>query len=442
MKGVVSLGVAAIVGVVILTRLGGWESVGSVWTSLSPFARISALVRGVDASPRPASLAASGSDPSLLTAWIVNAARTTSVIYPSTQVDVQSVSPVRQGNNVYALVKSADIPSYSTVVTRPLLDTLRSRPRARTDFRNGGEPSIAIGETVHFGQDIGFRGRPCANTPATGYGYWPPGPECAVAQTTSVYFPLTPTPAASSSVMPVGGKVGLLVNGVSLFSWSDARSFNDQDVWHRTAADFEFYDVDIDSGHAARGEYHHHFYPSSLAAQLGDSETGHSPIYGFAFDGYPIHGPWTGAIVPAVSGWAKRDYDAVSSATGCGVAHARTCRLVDPRDVTMGTVPVSNPGPPTDATISTQVSNSIATVSGVFFEDYYFDRSCSSCLDEHNGHQHDAFGYHYHVTVTRAGDGTLTPSFPYTIGPTYYGELHANAALGSRPRPGSWIAGR
>ena len=134
MKGIASFGVAAIVGVALLTRLGGWDS----------------------------------ADPSLLSAWIVNTAGTTSGIYTSTPVDVQSVSRVNQNNKIYALVESSDIPSYSTVVTRPLLDMLRSRPRARTDFRDGGEPSIAVGQTVNFGQDIGFRGRSCASTPATG----------------------------------------------------------------------------------------------------------------------------------------------------------------------------------------------------------------------------------------------------------------------------------
>ena len=34
-------------------------------------------------------------------------------------------------------------------------------------------------------------------------------------------------------------------------------------------------------------------------------------------------------------------------------------------------------------------------------------------LDEHNGHEHDEFDYHYHITYT----------FPYFAGPTLYGEV-------------------
>ena len=34
-------------------------------------------------------------------------------------------------------------------------------------------------------------------------------------------------------------------------------------------------------------------------------------------------------------------------------------------------------------------------------------------LDEHNGHDHDDLGYHYHITN----------SFPYFTGPTLYGTV-------------------
>jgi len=34
-------------------------------------------------------------------------------------------------------------------------------------------------------------------------------------------------------------------------------------------------------------------------------------------------------------------------------------------------------------------------------------------LDKHNGHEHDDYGYHYHITY----------SFPYFTGPILYGEV-------------------
>ncbi|MBV1883592.1 MAG: hypothetical protein KUG82_18265 [Pseudomonadales bacterium] len=51
--------------------------------------------------------------------------------------------------------------------------------------------------------------------------------------------------------------------------------------------------------------------------------------------------------------------------------------------------------------------------------------SSAEYLDEHNGHDHDDLGYHYHITV-ESTDGS-TPKFPYIIGPTFYGELDDNA---------------
>ncbi|MEM7690851.1 MAG: hypothetical protein AAF194_00200 [Pseudomonadota bacterium] len=63
-------------------------------------------------------------------------------------------------------------------------------------------------------------------------------------------------------------------------------------------------------------------------------------------------------------------------------------------------------------------------------EDYFFaGRSASGAqLDEHNGHENgDGRGYHYHITLVMDGNGDLQPSFPFTIGPRFYGELPDNA---------------
>jgi hypothetical protein len=52
-------------------------------------------------------------------------------------------------------------------------------------------------------------------------------------------------------------------------------------------------------GHGSVSEiYHHHFYSPCLAEQAGDNFTGHSPLYAFAFDSYPIYGPYqdTGCV--------------------------------------------------------------------------------------------------------------------------------------------------
>jgi hypothetical protein len=389
---------------------------------------------GATATPGPSATPARTATPApsptsatspLLSAWLINSAGTRGAVYTTAQVNVQSVSQVTQNGEQYAVVRATGIPDYTTVMTSSLLASLRARPRASTDFRSGGGPSVSAGQSVDFGQDIGYLSSGCSSTSATGYGYWPPGPDCATAQTHVLYFPLSPAPATAGTSTGAG-KVGFFVNGVSLFNWGDAQSYNNGGVWFRTAADWEKYDMDIDHGHSARGEYHHHFYPGTLAAQLGDVGGGHSPIFAFAADGYPIRGPWVADGTLAQSGWQTRDYDTAGSATGCGTAKVRSCLLVDQTDVSRGTTAAASSGPRTDQTISTANSNTVLAVSGVFQQDYYFS-ACAACLDQYNGHDHDGIGYHYHMTVTRASDGSLTPRYPYTVGPSFYGRVHSNS---------------
>jgi len=86
-------------------------------------------------------------------------------------------------------------------------------------------------------------------------------------------------------------------------------------------------------------------------------------------------------------------------------------------------------GPPLPPTIAYDKSSSgtyVKTDIGVFYQDYYYDKTCYASnsvsnnwryLNEFNGHDHDNMGFHYHMTV----DTGMNPIFPYTIGPMYYG---------------------
>lgn len=160
--------------------------------------------------------------------------------------------------------------------------------------------------------------------------------------------------------------------------------------------------------------------------ELNDVGTDHSPIHGFAFDGYPIFGPYQALNQLAVPCWKKRDYSA-SSATGCGTANKRTCLLKNQWDISQGTVSATSAGPDTTATVSSLSSNSIPAVSGVYFEDYYYDSTCyaqgGQYLDQYNGHDHDGIGYHYHLTM----DSSKNPIFPYILGPQFYGCLPSSS---------------
>ena len=53
-------------------------------------------------------------------------------------------------------------------------------------------------------------------------------------------------------------------------------------------------------------------------------------------------------------------------------------------------------------------------------------RAVRKMVDQYNGHSLDDLGYHYHVTATQV-DGKLSPSFPYTIGDKFAGELADNS---------------
>ena len=240
---------------------------------------------------------------------------------------------------------------------------------------------------------------------------------------TAGLFPLRPLPA-SSPAATVAGAVGLWVTGTPFSNWSDGRSHLGQDVWHRLAPG-----AMGDDGSSCAGldadELTPHVYPECLALHLGDDSAQHSPLYGFAADGYPVHGPWVDLELLARSSWRRRDYSP-DSPTGCGEPGRRTCLLADPLDPTVGSVAAPAPGPDVSA-----------VPSGAFLEDYWFDIRHDDgsiwALDAFNGHAHDGSGYHYHMTRIQNPDGSFTDVFPYILGPWFRGELHPGALAVSGP---------
>ncbi|WP_198147285.1 YHYH protein [Gilvimarinus polysaccharolyticus] len=356
-------------------------------------------------------------------------------------VNVQSVSEQAVSGEVFTVVTSEGVPDYSVTITDEMLAQLNNRPRAATDFA-AGEAVINVGDTVGFGQDIGYNSNSNCGMNA-GFGYWPPGPECPSQATREGYFTQSPQKAEDTCANGLG-KVGLWVNGSSVYNWGDGMSYNNEGAWQNLAPIAEQYDVDVCGGHAAMGDYHHHFYSTCLADMVGDKADGHSPLYGYAADGYPIYGPWQAEGELAASAWAVRDYSA-DSATGCSDG-TRSCTLVDPFDVSLGTEFVAS-GPSFDDVVSTLSGNQLTAYNGYYYEDYYWDSSLTeqggAYLDQYNGHTDEQRGYHYHITVSEQ-DGQLTPSFPYIIGTRFAGELPDNSlaqcstgAAPSGPPPGA-----
>lgn len=136
----------------------------------------------------------------------------------------------------------------------------------------------------------------------------PPAPSARKTPPTTPTSPQDP----KNQKRPVGAMQGFWVNGTSIFQWSDGQSVDS--TWHTLAPVDEMYDVDICGGHAASGNYHHHFYSVCLAELVGDTGDSHSPIYGYTADSYPVYGPWEDGGVLAISSWVTRDYD---NASGC-----------------------------------------------------------------------------------------------------------------------------
>ncbi len=367
----------------------------------------------------------------LLEAWVLNdgSERSRYIIESDSNngvlVNVQSV----QDNGSSVRVSASGIPDYLVEITQAQVDWLNSRPRANSDFASG-RTTVRAGSTIVFGQDIGYNSSSRECTVGEGYGYWPPGPGCPTDQGKVIDFPVQPAPA-SDDCETGAGAVGYYVNGTSVYNWTDAQTYLNEGVWQTLAPVAEVYDVDICGGHAANGDYHHHFYSECLAELVGDTGNGHSPIYGFAADGYPIYGPWEANGELARSSWAARDYDSPQSDTGCGSAGVRSCLLVDQYDPGAGTVAASSNGPTTSGSFTSLSNNTFDTPTGFFFEDWYWDSNLAqqggAWLDQYNGHSDSERGYHYHVTIEFV-DGVATPSFPYSVGPRYAGELQDNAS--------------
>jgi len=379
----------------------------------------------------------------LLTEWIVNTSGELSAFLLNSQgsagiaVNVQSVTEESVNGASFARVQTEGIPNYVVTFTQEQVDALNARPRADLQQQNSqdfvsepGATTASAGDVVGFGGNIGYRSFSgdvaCGN--GAGYGYWPPGPTCPDDQAKDGYFPLEPVDSSADCEIGAAAS-GYAVNGVSIYSWFDGQSYNNEGVWQSLAPFAEVYDVDVCGGHAANGDYHHHFYSDCWGEVAGEDKSGHSPIYGFAADGYAVYGPWHSTGVVAQSCWVRREYNA-NSASGCGTDGDRTCLLVDQYDLSQGTIAASSNGPTTAGEYTSLSSNSFVTTSGFFFEDYYYDSICTStdgeqALDQFNGHEHDNLGYHYHLTIVSNTD--TTPAFPFTFGPRFKGQLQANA---------------
>mgnify|MGYP001166189770 CR=1 FL=1 len=238
--------------------------------------------------------------------------------------------------------------------------------------------------------------------PSHPIGPWSQNPNSAADKDWTFRIKKNPTPATNHTDVPLG-PVGVAVNGVALFSALDARSYRDRNVWHQQAIYFEGQSMDVGLGHPApNSTYHYHAAPELLLAQSGDNPQYHSPIIAFAFDGYPIYGPY---------GFAS------SNGTGGVVRMEPSFRT---RNITVrDSLPDGTQLPPPDhgPSVSSQYP------LGCYAEDYEFVPGIGH-LDEHNGRdcltpEFPSGTYAYFMTIDSSGE----PVYPFILGPTYYGTL-------------------
>lgn len=256
-------------------------------------------------------------------------------------------------------------------------------------------------------------------------------PSLATSQNGIFKLPLNPIKNTGTPTGTTGGNIGLFINGVALFDYRDGVSWQNSsnslkggpimgmgdNVWTRDAVVGERLGFDCAKAHPAMGNYHHHQNPSAFNLDLTSisnvcnlyasdglykiDSTKHSPLIGFAYDGFPIYGAYgfknvngKGEIIRMKSSFRKRDIS------------VRT-NYADGSNVTNG------PG------VSTQYP------VGYFREDYEYiptSESTPDYLDEHNGRfcitpEYPQGIYCYFCTV----DENWNSAYPYVIGPTFYG---------------------
>jgi hypothetical protein len=262
-------------------------------------------------------------------------------------------------------------------------------------------------------------------------------PSLATSQNAIFKMPLNPMQNTGTPTATTAGNIGIFINGVALFDYRDGVAWNNTtqsicggpgnspcpggptatQAWNRDAIPAERPGFDCAKAHPAMGNYHHHQNPSAFNLDLVVTSnvcdlypsdglyvinpTQHSPLLGFAYDGFPIYGAYaytnvngTGGIARMKSGYQLKN---------------QTTRTNGP---TVG-----------------QVVGAQTFFNGYFREDYEYvaHPSDPTYLDAHNGRfcitpEYPNGIYCYFATV----DANHNSAYPYVVGPTFYGNVTAS----------------
>ena len=270
-------------------------------------------------------------------------------------------------------------------------------------------------------------------------------PSQAQSQDKIFKFPLNPQPNNGNPTSTTAGNIGVFINGVALFDYRDGVAWNpitnslcggpgntscpggpnaNMD-WNRDAIPAEQDGFDCSKGHPAMGNYHHHQNPSafkldinvlSTVCNLYDADglyvidsTEHSPLLGFAYDGYPIYGAY---------GFKNTDGSG-------GISRIKS-------SYQLKNISTRINGPNVGQVITTTGPNGgqQSLFLGYFREDYeYIANNYPESLDDHNGRvcvtpEYPNGTYAYFCTV----DENWNSAYPYAVGPTFYG-VYSNALV-------------
>jgi hypothetical protein len=238
-------------------------------------------------------------------------------------------------------------------------------------------------------------------------------PNVPAAQNNIFKIPLNPSQqTGTQTAVPTGGYIALAVDGTAIYGNRSADSYNTStgtnsgmgnNVWHCDAWVNEGSTMDASgNGHNdASGNYHYHANPSTLYSTAG---TSHSPILGFALDGYPIYGPF-GYVSAMNSG------SGVTRMTSSYQLRNITTRTTLPNGTT-----ASSAGPAVSATFPL----------GTYVEDYEYISGLGE-LDELNGRycvtpEYPSGTYAYFISTDNSGQ----PAYPYILATYYYGVVSSS----------------
>lgn len=243
----------------------------------------------------------------------------------------------------------------------------------------------------------------CTCIPGYDIGPWAGNPNTPANQNFCFKITRTPVENTGNKTATGLGHIGVWTNGVSIFNAKDAFSYNNAGIWNQDALPNEGASFDECLGHPApNGEYHHHVNPRCL---YNDQEMSvHSPLIGYAFDGFPIYGAY-----------------AFDSANGTGAitrmkTSYRLRNITDRTTLANGTVLQANQYGPA-------INNQYPL--GKYIEDYEYVQGLGH-LDQYNGRtcvtpDYPGGTYAYFVTI----DSNQVPVYPYTLGAAYYGVVNA-----------------